>query len=1097
MLAIVTLGLFVGVWQFERVQQILSRAEDYKTFAFSSSGFIANEKLSTWVVFENGQALALPQQKADANGNVAFVALADEAKWFPGMVQIVAHGMQSKKEVLVSAQYRPPPKPVSTAVNKDLDAKACAAAGGEPGPVVVDKFRAGSNKCEKVQCNSACCYTSCQCSGTCGADQPVYIPPPSDETGEPKLEGSADCQTTAPNSAACAGDKGWGDCCKRYQNEGQDCNTVQCGFEANNSYLTQLEILQGKARKSENPALALSQLAQQNDYDNIETYLRRAAACKDQFGKPLDNSQCLSATELPSSPADLKKIVDAVYKSGCSLEQKNYAECVASEGNKVLALLKGAQINISNTENSQITTNEIAVQCGERSGYVKFPNNTCAHCLGKTSKEFDCGELMRLEIRNKCGNYGFESLAAFSEEKKCYDCTSGKEKPASCEPLAQKACQQEGVDQKFIAGCVSNKLKEFENGVGPLEAITVVTQNFSCASPTTIKSLTIFSDNSKQEGEIRCSTGAECSNGSCALIKTISSVPTAVPTSASIPVSDAKILAYCGRYRLDEEIDNCKRAYESILYWGGSFDVNSGIATLKSGFTVDTVVLNKETSKIFFESLINAQTFCEKHAEIELSDCLGSARSVLDDGGSIDKNGNASAKGIKFLFGSYGWEKSDEEVDDFRNGKTLTFSQKNVIEHCKKQQSPAFCVSAYRDPLNKALAIFEDGTFIENGRNYILTRSNNSWVKKEVIGGNIVSGPDVASINEENFQSLVEKNASSRCVENDFRTKKGVVVFCKPSEGRFVGRCLPGMVNFDARTGARITCGEEFEWSFDTTSVGADLEDELVSAFKEAEDRRAQIENRFSKENVKIINAQQYWSVEKLDELEKVLSRLPSDFVKDITIINFGDFNTPQSSFTDVDGYWPYSNPGDPNEAVLVFAFEFPSNEEDKKRLQSVFVHELAHRWESFQKKKTPNGESLSHSKEFRDIALQYNITFDQSGNYSGDTQKNLVDLANGFSQRSSYECSKDNSNELFACLTQLYYDQPEKLKERTPLFYDYVKVKVFEGKEFLPESKKPQSLDNAQEELDQSQTGFFEGLIVAAGSVVAGIFGGLTGEKL
>ena len=134
-LAIVSVGLLAGVWQFERVSQILSRAEDYKTFSYKASGFTANEKVSTWVVFENGKALALPPQKADANGNVAFVAIASEAKWFPGTVQIVAHGMQSKKEAGVSAQYRPPAKPVANTVNKDLDAKTCAAAGGEPGPV--------------------------------------------------------------------------------------------------------------------------------------------------------------------------------------------------------------------------------------------------------------------------------------------------------------------------------------------------------------------------------------------------------------------------------------------------------------------------------------------------------------------------------------------------------------------------------------------------------------------------------------------------------------------------------------------------------------------------------------------------------------------------------------------------------------------------------------------------------------------------------------------------------------------------------------------------------------------------------------------------
>jgi hypothetical protein len=79
----------------------------YPAYAFSKSGFNANEMVSVWVGLSNGTYEGLPPVKSNGSGTVSFTAIS-KSSWPTGNVRIVAHGKNGYEAYSDSTMYTNP-----------------------------------------------------------------------------------------------------------------------------------------------------------------------------------------------------------------------------------------------------------------------------------------------------------------------------------------------------------------------------------------------------------------------------------------------------------------------------------------------------------------------------------------------------------------------------------------------------------------------------------------------------------------------------------------------------------------------------------------------------------------------------------------------------------------------------------------------------------------------------------------------------------------------------------------------------------------------------------------------------------------------------
>ncbi len=651
--SLVLVSIFLAVWQFGRLTQFVPRAgNSAQKFNFDATGFNPRERVKAFVRLSDGREVQLRGETTNFDGAVKISATSD-ASWPAGSIKIIVKGESSGKEKETSFVYGQnlATSQQNSGGRESLSPSACRSAGGQVGPVGVEKWRANANEsggghCDSVSCGSACCFTSCQCSGTCGAEQVYYQPPSQEGSSGPTLQGSPDCQKTAPDSPACAGDKAWGECVTR-----TGTNVEQCTNEASNAYLTRLGEVKKEAQKSENPALALAQIERQTQFDNTETYLRRAASCKDGAGKPLsDKSQCLDPSgkqvELPSNPKDLEKIVGEIYKDGkgCQQDSKDFAKCVAESGNK--ALNPSANISSSGTpaSNSKPVTAADTAQVLKASckpndkGYVSNSVGQCYDCgknvlttcalAAQTVAAAACGQLANTVSYGVClqlksadflagkpvtqelvSASGGKSVCASSTEYYVVSsngnkgakqsCTSGQSCSlgdcVSASEAKRRAEQLSNMDQaaKGIAGS-----KAYEDFI--TQRTEAVRQGFDVNSGNGEVQLSqaAISDQCKGGGKYFRTQGNNqyyfCDGERRA---------TAIEES-QLKKQEAEqntVLSYCGRNQTDAGVVNCYSQAKQLIDKGGKFDAKTGIVTVKTstGKEVKTglYVLNPEIIK--------------------------------------------------------------------------------------------------------------------------------------------------------------------------------------------------------------------------------------------------------------------------------------------------------------------------------------------------------------------------------------------------------------------------------------------------------------------------------------------------------------------
>ncbi len=979
-LIILTLGLFVAVWQFDQVRNLMPRASEKETkLRFKAvEGYQPGEKLSAWAVLSDNRRVDLPTPRVDSSGKVAFVVnVTPEDGWPGGNVQVHLLGSLGK-EAVQEFNF----SPLSLSVVQE-DSASCIRSGGSPRGQAWSRWNVGAGECRDITCGDSCCHDDCRCSGTCGADPTtvVYTPQPKTDS-EPTLQGSITCRTTAPNSAACAGDKAYGECKNR-----PGADETQCGFEANNAYLTRFSEEKTEAQKSANPALELAKLQRQTDYDNVETYLRRAAACKDENGKTLTNkNECLDPNggqvNLPENPAELQKVVDKVYANGQGCpNDSNFAKCVAEAGKVVTAVSK--PVTHKPVVSKPPVVNPIVTLCTGKSGFVKLQTGVCARCNGANSKEFSCAEIERLEIRNMCGDYGYDSLGAVPG-KGCFDCTSGKEKRADCLSLATKVCLEEIVGDEQtpskIHACEQRRLTQFNNGVPPQQAFTlraVASDTFVCSGSNTVTQTVVYNDGTRIVNNKKCDAGMVCQKGACI---------TPVGVSGSVGVELPK---------------------ETLT---GSSDV--AVGNVKQ--TEHRVSSDKDL-QVINANQKNAVEFCATQKIANPSLCWSAANQVLTKGGSIESGGAAfDSTGQKLVYDGKNWSSENPSP-----GPSITEVP------AKPSVSPA------------PNALFNFG-FVQDLNNWFgkLWVGTTQDVKKKI-------DPPDWEFTQRTFNKIKNHNAGQTCDLGDFRTDDGIAVFCAPDPNNknirhFTGRCIPGMVSFKNDTGQMLRCTEAFDWELESTEVSGDFNDQLIEEFRKSEVERKRIEEKYG---VDVINSQQYWSFSNLQQLDKVLSEIPEYMYKGSKISRigvYGNSNTP--FYADEGGHYP----GDLKSIYFTERFEFGSDDYQKKWLRGVIIHELTHRVDP------PAGLNLlSDSPEFGILLNNRNLT-QVNGVFDENGVKELRKLNEGLSFM-SYTCSdKNNKRELLACIANMYYTNPVELKNKTPEFYDFAKTRIFEGKEYL-----------------------------------------------
>lgn len=270
--------------------------------------------------------------------------------------------------------------------NEDLTVvAACRKAGGAiTGETFTRTPNGNIDSCRDVVCNAACCFDSCICAGTCGAEPTPYIPPPPVNNG---IGVQGNPEGPDPLTPAGAGDIAWGKC---IQSGG---STESCRRAAEDAYSNVLDKQKHDARGDPGKTALIET---QGLYDSAEDQLRILAACKDPFGQKLpDESLCLgydpatkkvSEVVLPNTKAGLDALVGPIVQAG-------YTPGDAA------AVKKGYQAVQNGTTGNQATqtvpnTIDISAACsGRTTGYGQLMTSNggpllCVNCA--TGSQTDC-----------------------------------------------------------------------------------------------------------------------------------------------------------------------------------------------------------------------------------------------------------------------------------------------------------------------------------------------------------------------------------------------------------------------------------------------------------------------------------------------------------------------------------------------------------------------------------------------------------------------------------------------------------------------------------------------------------------------------------